>query len=162
MKGGSSTDEVLKSLDGVIARVRGIKRKLSACAEEEARLYKQVGARVSHLAELQSMHAFEDVKYEQWSRRRLDRLLIDYLMRQGYGDSAKALAEEKGIEDLVDINTFEQMNRIRESLLNQSVKDALDWCAENKKELRKMDVSVATGPQEPNPTPIRATTASVV
>lgn len=113
-------------------------------------MYKQVGARVNHLAELQSMHAFEDVKYEQWSRRRLDRLLIDYLMRQGYGDSANALAEEKGIQDLVDINTFQQMNRIRESLLNQSVKDALDWCTENKKELRKMDVSIVNGSQGPN------------
>lgn len=87
------------------------------------------------------MHAFEDVKYEQWSRKRLDRLLVDYLMRQGYGDSARALAGEKGIGDLVDIETFEQMNRIRQSLLNQSVKEALDWCTENKKELRKNDVS---------------------
>lgn len=90
------------------------------------------------------MHAFEDVKYEQWSRRRLDRLLVDYLMRQGYPDSAKALAEERGITDLVDIETFEQMNRIRRNLLDRSVKEALEWCAENKKELRKMDVSIHT------------------
>lgn len=121
--------------------MRGVKRKLSACADEENRLYRQVGARVQHLAELGQMHAFEDVKYEHWSRKRLDRLLVDYLMRQGYGDSAKALAQEKNIQDLVDIDTFEQMNRIRQSLLNQSVKEALDWCTENKKELRKMDVS---------------------
>lgn len=125
----------------MIARMRGVKRKLSACAEEENRLYRQVDARVKHLGELCQMHAFEDVKYEQWSRKRLDRLLVDYLMRQGYGESARALAEEKNIEDLVDINTFEQMNRVRQSLLSKSVKEALDWCTENKKELRKMDVS---------------------
>lgn len=142
LKGGSTPDDVLKNLDSVIARMRGIKRKLSACADEEARLYRQVDARVKHLGELNNMHAFEDVKYEQWSRKRLDRLLVDYMMRQGYTDSAKALAEEKGIEDLVDIETFEQMNRIRRSLLDQSVKEALEWCAENKKELRKMDVSI--------------------
>lgn len=141
LKGGSTPDDVLRNLDSVIARVRGVKRKLAACAGEEARLYRQVGARAQHLGELGGMHAFEDVKYEQWSRRRLDRLLVDYLMRQGYPDSAKALAEERGITDLVDIETFEQMNRIRRSLLDRSVKEALEWCAENKKELRKMDVS---------------------
>lgn len=126
----------------MIARMRGIKRKLSVCADEEARLYRQVDARAKHLGDLQNIHAFEDVKYEQWSRIRLDRLLIDYLMRQGYDESAKALAAKKGIEDLVDIQTFEQMNRIRQRLLNHSVKEALDWCTENKKELRKMDVSL--------------------
>lgn len=144
LKGGASPDDVLKDLDSMIARMRGVKRKLSACADEEQRLYRQVDARVKHLGELSQMHAFEDVKYEQWSRKRLDRLLVDYLMRQGYGDSAKALAEEKDIQDLVDINTFEQMNRVRQSLLNKSVKEALDWCTENKKELRKMDVSLSS------------------
>lgn len=124
----------------MIARVRGVKRKLEGCDQEEARLYRQVGARVKHLTDLGHMHAFEDVKYEQWSRKRLDRLLVDYLMRQGYGQSARALAKDKGVGDLVDIDTFEHMNRIRQSLLNKNVKDALDWCTENKKELRKMDV----------------------
>ncbi|CAN8097419.1 unnamed protein product [Discula destructiva] len=139
LKGGASAADVLKTLDSVLARMQGVKRKLAACADEEARLYRHVDARARHLGELQSMHAFEDVKYEQWSRKRLDRLLVDYLMRQGYGESARALAAEKGIVDLVDIETFEQMNRIRQSLLNKSVKEALDWCTENKKELRKND-----------------------
>ncbi|KAK7742082.1 GID complex subunit containing RING finger motif [Cytospora paraplurivora] len=139
LKGGASPDDVLRNLDTIIARVRGVKRKLESCDQEEARLYQQLGARTRHLNDLTGMHAFEDVKYEHWSRKRLDRLMVDYLMRQGYSQSARALAKDKGIVDLVDIETFEQMNRIRQSLLNRSVKEALDWCTENKKELRKMD-----------------------
>lgn len=142
LKGSVSDDDVLATLDSVLARMHGVKRKLSACADEEARLYRHVDARARHLGDLLNIYAFEDVKYEQWSRKRLDRLLVDYLMRQGYGQSARALAGEKGIVDLVDIETFEQMNRIRQSLLNRSVKEALDWCTENKKELRKNDVSI--------------------
>lgn len=141
LKGTASTADAVATLDSVLARMHSLKRKLASCADEEARLYRHVDARARHLGELQSMYAFEDVKYEQWSRKRLDRLLVDYLMRQGYGESARALAAEKGIVDLVDIETFQQMNRIRHSLLNQSVKEALEWCAENKKELRKNDVS---------------------
>lgn len=87
------------------------------------------------------MQSLDDVKYEQWSRTRLDRLLVDYLLRNGYKDSAVALAQEKGIEDLVDVDTFVQMSRIRESLLKGRVTEALSWCQENKKELRKLEVS---------------------
>ncbi|CAJ2507008.1 Uu.00g081940.m01.CDS01 [Anthostomella pinea] len=141
VNGRSSKEDVLKSLDTMIARMRGTKRKLIAFADEEDRLHQQEEARVQHLADLYAMYSVDDVKYEGWSRTRLDRLLVDYLLRQGYNDSARALAEERGIERLVDVETFEQMSRIRKSLLNGSVAEALAWCTagETKKELRKMD-----------------------
>jgi macrophage erythroblast attacher len=86
------------------------------------------------------MQSLDDVKYEEWSRTRLDRLLVDYLLRGGYKESAVALAREKGIGELVDVETFVQMGRIRESLRNGRVTEALAWCNENKKELRRMEV----------------------
>ena len=132
---------MIKNLDTMIARMRGIKRKLATCADEEARLYRQVDARAAHLGELARMHTLDDVAYEGWSRRRLDRLLVDYLLRHGYNESAKALANERDMNDLVDIETFVAMSKIRDSLKAGSVKEALDWCTDNKKELRKMDVS---------------------
>lgn len=124
----------------MIARMRGVKRKITAHAEEEARLHTQTAARISHLDELYSMKSVDDVKYEAWSRKRLDRLLADYLLRQGYNQSASELANERGMRDLVDVETFVGMSRIREALLNGSVTEALAWCTENKKELRKMEV----------------------
>jgi macrophage erythroblast attacher len=125
----------------MIARMRGLKRKLNACSEEEMRLHQQSQSRIRHLGELYGMQSLDDVKYEEWSRTRLDRLLVDYLLRYGYKDSATALSKEKGIEDLVDVETFVQMSRIRESLRNGRVTEALSWCTENKKELRRMEVS---------------------
>lgn len=91
------------------------------------------------------MQSLDDVKYEQWSRTRLDRLLVDYMLRHGYKDSATGLAKEKQIGDLVDVETFVQMSRIRESLKNGKVTEALSWCNENKKDLRKMDVRTRDG-----------------
>jgi macrophage erythroblast attacher len=124
----------------MLARMRGLKRKLEGCAEEETRLQQQSQSRVRHLGELYTMQSLDDVKYEQWSRIRLDRLLVDYLLRYGYKESATALAREKNINDLVDVETFVQMSRIRESLRNGRVTEALSWCNENKKELRRMEV----------------------
>jgi macrophage erythroblast attacher len=125
----------------MITKMRGVKRKLAACADEEALLTRQSEARIVHLRELYGMHSVEDVQYEAWSRKRLDRLLVDYLLRSGYNASAGELAKERGVEDLVDVEAFVQMSRVRESLKGGSVQEALAWCQDKKKELRKMEVS---------------------
>ncbi|KAI0995807.1 hypothetical protein K3495_g12374 [Podosphaera aphanis] len=131
-------DLVLKNVDSMIARAQGLKRKLSACAEEEEKQHRHSLYRIRHLGELYGIQSFDDVKYERWSRIRLDRLIVDYLLRNGFQNSAIALAKEKGIEDLVDVDTFVQMNTICQSLKNERVSEALSWCHENKKELRRM------------------------
>ena len=71
------------------------------------------------------------MKYEEWSRVRLNRLLVDYLLRMGYVESAKALAKEKGIEELVDVDVFVQAHRVEESLRRGSTVEALAWCREH-------------------------------
>ncbi|RDA88555.1 hypothetical protein CP532_5809 [Ophiocordyceps camponoti-leonardi (nom. inval.)] len=139
VSGRASQQDVLKNMDAIVARLRGVKRKLTVFAEQESRLHMQIAARISHLDDLYSIHTVEDVKYEAWSRRRLDRLLADYLLRHGFIQTATDLAKERGIENLVDIDTFVNMSRIREALLRGSVNDALAWCTDNKKELRKME-----------------------
>lgn len=148
VNGRATQQDVLNSLDSMIARMRGVKRKLVAFSEEEQRLHRHEEARVHHLAELYNIHSVEDVKYDVWSRTRLDRLLVDYLLRHGHNDSARALAEEKHIELLADVETFEQMSRIRKSLLNRNVSEALAWCTagDTKKELRKINVSLWRAP----------------
>ena len=124
----------------MIARMRGVKRKLASCADEEARLHAQTAARIAHLHELHSMNSVDDVRYEAWNRQRLDRVLADYMLRCGYNQSAKQLAEQSGLTDLVDVDTFAAMSKIREALMQGSVTEALAWCTDNKKELRKMEV----------------------
>jgi macrophage erythroblast attacher len=82
------------------------------------------------------------VKYEEWSRIRLDRLLVDYLLRMGYTGSARQLAEEKGIEALVDLDEFEAVAKVERSLrVEMRVDAALAWCARNSAGLKKMNVS---------------------
>ncbi|KAF4589755.1 negative regulation of gluconeogenesis [Ophiocordyceps camponoti-floridani] len=139
VSGRASQQDVLRNMDAILSRMRGVKRKLTVYAEHESRLHVQMAARIAHLDELYSIRTVEDVKYEAWSRRRLDRLLADYLLRHGFIQTATDLANERGIQNLVDIDTFVNMSRIREALLGGSVTDALAWCTENKKELRKME-----------------------
>lgn len=144
VSGRASQEDVLKNLDAMIAKMRGVKRKLTTYADEEARLHTHTAARIAHLDELYSMNSVDDVRYESWSRHRLDRLLTDYLLRHGFNESARQLSTERGMQNLSDVETFVTMSRIRESLLNGSVTEALAWCSENKKELRKLEVRPTT------------------
>lgn len=141
VSGQASKEDILKNIDAMLARMRGIKRKVAACADEEARLHAHTGARISHLQDLYRIQSVDDVRYEQWSCRRLDRLISDHMLRHGYHQSAEELANDRGMRELVDVETYVSMNKIRESLLKGSVTEALAWCNENKKELRRTEVS---------------------
>ena len=124
----------------MIARMQTFKRKLQTVQEEEQELQRQSRKRIQHLQDLYDIPSLADVKYDQWSRKRLDRLLVDYLLRHGYGNSAEKLAERKGIKDLVDLETFSQCQKISDSLEKGETKEALAWCAENRTALKKLGV----------------------
>jgi len=131
----------LVSLDQAIARLQTLKRKLSSLQESQETYSAQSAARIEHLDELYHIPTLADVKYEEWSQTRLDRLLVDYLVRKGYTKSARALAADREIEKLVDVDEFESLTRIERSLRQERRVDlALTWCGENKQTLKKMEV----------------------
>ena len=128
----------LASLDGLISKMTGLKRKLETLHEEEMRLHRSNRARLSHLQDLHEVQSLVDVKYDEWSRTRLSRLLVDYLLREGYSESAAHLATSQGIQELVDVDAFVVCYKIERSLREEkSTQAALNWCKENSKELRK-------------------------
>lgn len=141
LSGKQTPEQSLSSLDAAIARIQTLKRKMEGIHEEEKTLQRQLRKRIQHLQELYTVPGLTDVKYDQWSRIRLNRLLVDYLLRNGYEGSAKSLAREKGIEDLVDLDVFNNCHKIAESLRQKRTIEALAWCAEHKASLKNMEVS---------------------
>jgi macrophage erythroblast attacher len=140
LAGTQSPEQTLASLDAMIGRMQGLKRKMETLQEEEKRIQSQSRKRIQHLQDLYKIQSLADVKYDEWSRTRLNRLLVDHMLRSGFSESAEQLAQEKGIEDLVDISTFVQCQRIAESLARGEAKEALQWCGENKVALKKSQV----------------------
>lgn len=132
--------QTLSSLDTMINRMQGLKRKMETIHAEEKVLHLHSRKRLQHLQDLYEIPSLADVKYDEWSRVRLNRLLVDYLLRSGYGESARALAREKGIEELVDLDVFVQCHKIKESLRQRNTQECLAWCAENRPMMRKISV----------------------
>ena len=109
--------------------------------DDEKKLHQQSSKRIQHLADLYEIPSLADVKYEEWSKIRLNRLLVDYLLRCGYEDSARALAEEKGIEDLVDLEVFVECHAIEESLRTEKkTARCLKWCIDHRPMMKKVNV----------------------
>jgi macrophage erythroblast attacher len=135
---------LISHIDQALNSLYALQKKLTALNESNNTLHKKTKSRITHLAELHKIPSLADVKYEEWSRVRLDRLLVDTMLRQGFFESAKQLAEEKGITDLVDIEVFEAVGRIEKSLrVDKRVDLALAWCAENRSNLKKLQQDVS-------------------
>tara|TARA_R110002003_G_scaffold2545_1_gene24427 strand:- start:6804 stop:7910 length:1107 start_codon:yes stop_codon:yes gene_type:complete len=134
----SSPDATLEALDSMVSKMQGLKRKLEGLHEEEMRIHKSAKARLRHLQDLYEVKSLVDVKYDEWSRTRLSRLLVDYLLREGYSESAAHLAQSKSITELVDVDAFVACHKIERSLREgMSTSLALEWCKEHGKELKK-------------------------
>lgn len=73
----------------------------------------------------------------EWNTMRVRRILMDYMLRLSYYDSAMKLAESSNMQDLVDIDVFLEAKRVIDALQNKEVAPALAWCAENKSRLKK-------------------------
>ena len=136
-----SEPPAVAALDSMITRMQGLKRKLEALHNEEKAVMLQSNKRIAHLQDLYSIPSLVDETYDQWSQVRLDRLLADALLRNGFGESARMLSREKGIEDLVDVDAFVQCAKIEASLRRGSTTECLAWCVENKNTLRKNKVA---------------------
>jgi len=140
--GLGSAEDNLKCLDSIISRMQGYKRKVEALHDEERILHGHTRKRIAHLQDLYEIPSLVDPGYDRWSRVRLDRLLVDFLLRCGCGDTARMLAREKGIEELVDVEVFVQCSKIETSLRRGSTQECVAWCTENKQSLRKQKSSL--------------------
>jgi len=133
-----SSQEALKLLDGLVTRLKSLKKKLEELKKEEDKSIYCSRVRLNHMVELTNIQNADSDKYYRWSKTRLDRYIVDYMLRNSYIESAKLLAKNSDIEDYVDIDLFMQANVIEESLKNHSCTECLQWCTEHRSNLKKI------------------------
>ncbi|MCJ1225387.1 GID complex subunit containing RING finger motif [Toensbergia leucococca] len=90
---GQDSSQTLNSLDGMINRMQGLKRKMESLHDEEKVLHQHSRKRIQHLQDLYDIPSLADVKYDEWSRIRLNRLLVDYLLRSG---CLRSVSQDRG------------------------------------------------------------------
>ncbi|XP_043700596.1 protein MAEA homolog [Telopea speciosissima] len=126
-----SKEEAVDHLTSLVSRLQGLKRKLEEGSRTENLQAQRCRARLEHLEAAQTENVSE------WNSTREKRFLVDYMLRMSYYDTAAKLAESSNIQDLVDIDVFQEAKKIIDALQNTEVAPALAWCAENKSRLKK-------------------------
>ncbi|XP_057522677.1 protein MAEA homolog [Amaranthus tricolor] len=126
-----SHDDAVSHLSSLVSRLQGLKRKLEEGSRAENLQVQRCRIRLDHL------ESVDADTISEWSNIRLKRILVDYMLRLSYYESATSLAETSNIQDLVDIDVFQEARRIIEALQNKDVAPALAWCADNKSRLKK-------------------------
>ncbi|KAL9268988.1 MAEA-like protein [Drosera capensis] len=124
-------DEAVNRLTNLVSRLQGLKRKLEEGSRSENLQAQRCRARLEHLE-----YADAD-NIPEWNNTRLKRILVDYMLRMSYFESAIKLSETSNIQDFVDIDVFHEAKRVIEALHNKEVAPALAWCSENKSRLKK-------------------------
>merc|ERR1712106_1123460 len=128
---------ITQQLDNIKEQLVQLKSKGGESIVEETRVAEITKKRASHL----KAGCVEDqstVQEKQWRKVRLDRMLVEYFLRQGFYSTALELARSSGIEDLTNIEVFLTAREVEESLSRGDITKCLAWCHDNKSKLRKM------------------------
>ncbi|EOY18435.1 LisH/CRA/RING-U-box domains-containing protein isoform 2 [Theobroma cacao] len=126
-----SKEDAVLNLTSLVSRLQGLKRKLEEGSRTENLQAQRCRARLDHLESVDAENLSE------WNNVRLKRILVDYMLRMSYYDTAMKLAESSNIQDLVDIDVFQEAKKVIDALRNQEVGPALAWCVDNKSRLKK-------------------------
>ncbi|KAK9143013.1 hypothetical protein Syun_012413 [Stephania yunnanensis] len=126
-----SQEEAVNHLTSLVSRLQGLKRKLEEGCRVENLQAQRCRARLDHI------EAADAENSSEWSNTRLKRILVDYMLRLSYYDTAAKLAASSNIMDLVDIDVFHEAKKVIDALQNREVAPALAWCSENKSRLKK-------------------------
>ncbi|KAJ3103932.1 GID complex subunit containing RING finger motif [Phlyctochytrium planicorne] len=136
----NNADDAMKALDSIVLRLQSLKRKVSfsIIAEsiidldsktEESAIAQRSRSRLDHLSELMSVPTYEAPNYDRWSKTRLNRILVDYMLRHGFSSSAEYLASHANIESKLEFNLRlqEYIEMVRERKLKEAISYLRKW-----------------------------------
>lgn len=126
--------DVAKRLELCADALKKVKRKFEDIRVPESQDCSRTQARLLHLQELGKP---ETNGYINWNRKRVDRILVDYMLRRGYIKSAETLAFSKSLMDVTDIHIFREVVDVFEALHNHECGPALRWCEKHASRLNK-------------------------
>ena len=130
----ASREETVTKLEGCMRTLQHLKRKLDEASVVERDDAQRCRARLEHL---QTLGQPARDAHIEWNRQRLDRLLIDYMLRCGYLDAAARLVKQNNLDKLTDIHIFEGAQPVLLSLQRHECGEALQWCTLHAARLKK-------------------------
>ncbi|KAI9292107.1 hypothetical protein K502DRAFT_325968 [Neoconidiobolus thromboides FSU 785] len=136
-----STQEKVEKYDKIINYINELKDKINSSHNKEKELISGLYERTQAINELGAINNMNDPKFSGWSLKRLNRVVLDYLLRNGFIKTAREFSSNTDLNKIADFDLFEQILKVEEALKKHSCRAALAWCNENKKGLQKLESS---------------------
>jgi len=132
-------DMVSSEVDTLIERLRSLRDHLVSGRGSETEMATLLQSRLDYLLLRQTTTTMEDGECdERWKQQRIDRLVIDHLLRIGLFDSAQRLADVAQVNGMCNRQVFTVAKKVEEALLRHDVTPCLEWIMEHKSKLRRL------------------------
>lgn len=144
---GTAAGDISRLLGGVVERLQALKRKADESIVEELTAGHECKRRLDHLrqnaiASPSATNELQCAATNQWKKVRLDRMIVEHLLRLGYYESAERLAIRSGIRQLTNFDIFQVSRDVEEDLRKQQTAKCSAWCVDNKSKLRKISSTI--------------------
>ncbi|KAI8989264.1 CTLH/CRA C-terminal to lish motif domain-containing protein [Pilobolus umbonatus] len=133
-----SPEKASEVLHDLTKSLNKLTTKLDRLKEEERIYTTRIDKRLHYLQQIENVTSPKSPEFISWSKIKLDRVIVDYLLREGMTETAKEVARIGGIEDMVEIELFGQSEAVEMALKRHSCKECLQWCSDNRSGLKKM------------------------
>ena len=135
-KDAPDVENTCNSIDKIVNKLCGVKRKLQDFEKEAQIPHEASKARMLHLHQCNPTNAC--VFGDPYNSVRVNRIIIDYLLRRGHTCTAEAIAQRHKMTALVDIDIFKSTQSVITSLEQHTCTEALAWCKEHQIKLKKL------------------------
>lgn len=129
----------------VADRLLSLKNAVELSRREGQAAVQRAVTRVRHLSERPSTQSGQRSRCPAaaaWDKVRLDRIIVDYMLREGFYDVAKQYADAEHIEELVELQIFDASRVVIDALKKKDCSVALQWCNANRRRLSRIDSSL--------------------
>lgn len=136
--------DVAKLMGNVAQKLQVLKRKADESINDELSVTQICKRKLHHLKGIMprcSGDMFPGT-VDQWKRIRIDRLVIEHLLRMGYYQTAEELATRTEVRHLTNVDIFQTSREVEEDLANHSTTKCVLWCIDNKSKLRKINSTI--------------------
>lgn len=113
--------------------------QINALREDEKNCLSRSRARLSHMQHLSNKLSSQPMA-DSSSALRVQRLVVEYMLRQGFFETAAKLSDRDDLTLLLDLGVFSESIGIANALRRCSTKECINWCNEHKSLLRKTSV----------------------
>ena len=116
LKDETNFDVIVTKTKELETKITNLRTEYERLTDQEEILLNNLEKRVVYLKHIEDHYKEKPIQTEYFEKR-VWRLIIEYMLREGYFTSSKILIEDLGMQDFCDLDVFTESNKIQRQRL---------------------------------------------